>query len=43
MNEEKEIQEQEQDPRGPQFSNEDGRCLHCEGWGCPECGHTGGY
>lgn len=26
-------------PRDP----EDGRCCHCEGWGCCACGHTGGY
>ena len=24
-------------------SAEDGRCLYCEGWGCPVCNHTGGY
>jgi hypothetical protein len=22
---------------------DDGRCLSCEGWGCWECGFTGGY
>jgi hypothetical protein len=26
-------------PRAP----DDGRCLVCEGWGCPACGDSGGY
>lgn len=24
-------------------ANDDGRCLACEGWGCCDCRHTGGY
>ena len=24
-------------------SSQDGRCLSCEGWGCCDCSHTGGY
>lgn len=24
-------------------SNDDGRCLNCEGWGCWSCNYTGGY
>jgi hypothetical protein len=24
-------------------AEDDGRCLCCEGWGCVECDHTGGY
>lgn len=26
----------------PRFED-DGRCRSCEGWGCCDCGHTGGY
>lgn len=30
-------------PRSDPKAGGDGRCLNCEGWGCWECGFTGGY
>ncbi len=32
-------------PTEPPFprAEDDGRCLICEGWGCPACENTGGY